>query len=506
MEKQCSRCGKVFQPSTEDQSVCSVCVGEEFSAAPVVSSAPPADVWGQNKVAILRQEARAKRMRTALHREQPYSMFGLVRCVIALVLFCIVLLIFLFGDTPLFKPMIDSLSIEYRFVVSIGASLISVCLLLPSFRRKKVLISLLCILMLAIGAAMPLFSYDNEQEQADAASDAKETPQNAQSEVQGTEASRDLTKGDLSVFYSHRKEAPRGTHFAIYITQQNSALRSLVREILTRLMQAEYTRAYTRGNGALYVVVNARVPYSVGVRVASRFGSIKYANPQEGIYEVGYNEEKLNVVSPYSAEVLGSPTNPNFVAGNVSELLCMDATRVGSAAKLLASANVQYLRRDIRNALVQVLRDPWDSEPETQQALLEALDVYAPAGDTEVITLFKRYFSMCREQRRAVSPQVMQRLIAEEPDAMLEPVVQLWVANPITWRDMITAFGSRAEEKLLEKMATSDIQLLDAILKYLGDFGTPAAIPALENLSQHPDTLIRHKARTTLEEILKRKS
>ncbi|MBQ2380039.1 MAG: hypothetical protein II295_06580 [Akkermansia sp.] len=482
-------------------------MSDEFAAAPVAKTAEVAEVMAQSRILQRRQAARAARMSREFHADVPFSMLGKVRCGLAIAMFLICAFVFMLGDSETYKTPINQLETEYQYVVSIGTCLLAALFLLPSFRSHKFLISSSAIFMVAMGCVMPMMWHAREPQEGTPTEVKDEADATSADEDASTQKGRFLTDSDLDVFRALCAEAPRNSHFAIFLTNQNSSTRTQVRESLTRLLQAEYTRAYTRANGALYVVANVRARRSNVARVAARYGQVVYANPDAGVYEVAYSAEKTNFVSRYSSEVLGSPQNPNFVGANVSELMCLDPMRVSAAAHTLASTNVQVLRRDIRDAIVQVLRDPWDSEPETYQALMEALVVYAPQGDNEAVQLLRSYFESNRAQRRGISLPVMRRLIMEDPDGMVEPVVQLWSANPIAWNEMIGALGSRAEEQLIAKVSLdTDLQLLDSVLKYLADYGTAKSIPAIEKLLSHSDSLVRHKAEKTINTLRARNS
>jgi hypothetical protein len=163
---------------------------------------------------------------------------------------------------------------------------------------------------------------------------------------------------------------------------------------------------------------------------------------------------------------------------------------------------VQVLRHDVKNALLRVLQDPWASEPEAYQALVEALAVYAPLGDAQALQKFRTYYNDAHSFGLGLSPRVVQRLIKEDPDGMVEPVVQMWVANPIAWKGMIELLGNKVEDSLLKRVNTqSDLQTLDAAMLFLEDNGTMKCVPLLEKLLQHPDSLIAHKAGKTLSAV-----
>ena len=462
----------------------------------------------QNRLVQKRQAARAERMARELKSDTPFGYLGMLRCGLSIVLFLLCLLVFMIcanvqGATPL-----SNLEYEYRYVIPVGCSLLCVLLLLPSFSRHRIVISIVSFLMLLVGAVMPhVWNPDANAQEEEVESDLpveqtikEKTPQEPEP-VSRTE----LSQEDLAVYRELCQSRPHQTHYAIYLTNQDSSTRTLVRESLARLLQAEYSQAYTRANGALYVLVNARRPRNKVAGVAAKYGNVVYANAGAGVYEVEFSAEKANLVSPYAAEVLTSPQNPNFVAANISELLCLDPMRVGAAAGALSAAKVQFLKRDIRDAVLQALNDPWDTEDDVYQSLVEALTVYAPSGDEEAVKIFRSYFDSRRALRKGVSPIVIRRLISEQPDDMVEPIVQLWSSNPVVWNEMISALGSRAEELLLPKLKLdADLQLLDSVLKYLASFGSRKSVPALEELKNHPDSLIRHKAEKTLESIQKR--
>lgn len=107
--------------------------------------------------------------------------------------------------------------------------------------------------------------------------------------------------------------------------------------------------------------------------------------------------------------------------------------------------------------------------------------------------------------KKNISPKVTRRLIGEDPSGMVEPIVELWVENPLKWNDMLSALGGKAEEALIAKLTpAADLKLLDSLMKYLSTYGSSKALPALEGLLNHPDSLIRHKAGVTINDIKSR--
>ncbi len=510
MEKECIRCKNKFIASTAEQDICSKCVGEEFAQAGVSHSSEVTEAVGMHRRIQKRQIARAERMRRLLSKDAPYSLRGKVRCGLAVVLFLSCVLLFMVGAGNTLKTPINQLETQYQLMLSVGLCLFASCCLLPSFRDHKFIISISIVVMMGMGVAMPFIwhedepgsvGYQNVAQMNSSSQSSSELTADAGAENGGPV----LTNNDLAVFRRIHEEHPGQLHYAVYMDNQTTSTRSLVRESLTRLLQAEYTRAYTCRDGALFVVVNVRSRRANIAEILSRFGRIVSSNPEAGVYEVNFSADKANIVSRYSQDVQSSPRNPNFVPANISELMCLDTMRVRAAAQMLTNVDVQVLRTDIHRAILKVLRDPWEAEEETYKAIVEALVTYAPRGHEESVQHMRSYFDSCRANGRPLSQKVVNRLISENPASMVDPVVQMWSANPVAWAQVIGNLGSHAEEKLLADVsADSELQRLDSTLKYLADYGTDKAIPFVESLLNHSDSLISHKAERTLRAIRNR--
>ncbi len=499
VEKECIRCKSRFNATAEGQEICPACLDAEFAVAATSVSQEIVQVKELQQRIKQRQLARAERLGARFTRNRPYSLMGRVRCALAICLFLLCAFVFMIGDSTSLKTPINQLELEYQLMVSVGCSLLSVIFLLPSFKYHKLYISLTSVVLLAGGAIMPFVWHFRVPEVATtAALVTKDKTEETKTEEPEANV-RVLTDSDLEVYRSKCSELPRQRHFAVYMNDQTPISRSLVRESLTRLLQAEYTQAFTRKAGALFVVVNARADSAWTTRVLGRYGRITHAETKNGVFEVAFDAKKVDLVCRHSSDVLSSPRNPNFVAANISEICCLDPMRVTSAATVLANADVQILRHDIKNALLRVLQDPWSSEPDAYQALVEALVVYAPVGDAQALEKFRTYYNDAHSSGLGLSPRVVQRLIEEDPDGMVEPVVQMWVANPIAWKSMVEFLGNKVEDSILKQVnAQSSLQTLDAAMLYFEDYGTTKCMPLLEELLQHPDSLIAHKAGKTL--------
>ena len=314
-----------------------------------------------------------------------------------------------------------------------------------------------------------------------------------------------LTEDDLQVFYTLRTPSHRISNYAVFIDNQDSRSRSLVRDALNRILMAEYTRAYTRANGALYVVAN--VP-SERVNISgmlSRFGTVTYAAPDKGVYEVRFDADRANLVSRYSSDVLTSPMNNAYVTANLSELKCLDPMRVRMSARSLAASNVKVLRREIHDTLIEVLQEPWSSEPDTYASLVEALVTYSGPGDKAAVKVCLEYFESRKSMKRDISSEVTDYLVRECPDLVTPSIIDFWCENSIAWDSTLNQLGHRVQGPLLERLSnTKNLRLITAILKHLQERGTKEALPALTPFLEYSDSIIRHSARTTYKAIEER--
>ena len=166
---------------------------------------------------------------------------------------------------------------------------------------------------------------------------------------------------------------------------------------------------------------------------------------------------------------------------------------------------MRVLRREIRATLIDVLRDPWTSEPDTYAALIDALVTYSQEHDKEAVKQVLKYFEGRRAMKREVDPNITLFLIREVPDEMVNPVLDYWCENPIAWNEMLHQLGDRVQTPLLERLAsTNNLRQITSILKYLEARGTKEALPVLKRFLEYPDSIIRHSANTTYEAIRNR--
>ena len=506
MEIECSKCQRKFHTTREGMSVCPDCLKSEFSTkAMALNAEEREELVAEYKASLKRQSARAEQLGSMYASGKAFSVAGKLRATLGLVIFLICCFLFLVSDKNTGVTFLAELDMESQRLFSMVLCVVAAVLVASASFRYRKLALLAAAVVLAVGWYLPNMLQAALREKAKLEAEAAIKEQQIQQETQPAESEKNgplLTDADLQVFYALRTPSQRISHYAVFIDNQDSRARSLVREALNRLLEAEYTRAYTRANGALYVATNVPKARRNISDVLTRFGTVTYAEPQKGVYEVRFDADKANLVSQYSSEVLTSPMNNAYVTANLSELRCLDPMRVRMSARSLANSNVRVLRTEIRDTLVEVLREPWSTDPDTYAALIDALVTYSNPRVAQAIKLCYDYFEARRVLSRNVSPEVTHYLIREAPEAMVNPVIDFWCENPIAWGEMLAQLGERVQAPLVQRLSgTKNLRLITSILKYLEDKGTAEARPAVEAYLDYPDSIIRHSARATLDAI-----
>ena len=509
MEIECSKCHQKFNSSKEDTVVCPQCLRSEFATvASGLDEVERKELHEEYAPSMKRQTARAEMMFGEYESGQMFSVAGKLRLLLGLIIFMVCGLLFLISDKESGVTFLAELDMDSQRIFSMILCVSSAALVATSSVRYKKLVRIAAVLVMVMGWTMP--------DMLDAALKAKAQQKAkivaaAEAELNETQTKEDVTEGpvlnddDLQVFYTLRSASHRISHYAVFIDNQDGRARSLMREALNRLLEAEYTRAYTRANGALYVATNVPGERRNISRLLSRFGTVTHAEPAKGVYEVRFDADRANLVSQYSPDVLSSPLNNSYVTANLSELRCVDPMRVRMSARSLASSNVKVLRREIRDTLVEVLQDPWATEPDTYSALIEALVVYCQSRDKEAVKLCYEYFEARRALKREIAREVTVYLIRELPDAMVNPILDFWCENPMAWTESLNMLGYRVQTPLLERLRnTTNLRLIGSILKYLEERGTKEALPVVETFLEYPDSIIRHSAKTTYKTLQNR--
>ncbi len=497
MSNVCSKCGKRFASSRSFQKVCPECLSAEFADAYHMEETEVAAIRERQIAAARRQHARMAKLLESYKNGTMFNMTGKIMFCVGLFIVAFSNMIFYLDGKSFIYWGVEGIDVVGKQAISISLSAVGALLLMFSTRRfKMVMLGVAAMILLLAWYAPTLWktssgvSLHADMENALTAKD------------EGDVADSFVTEEELAVYYELKEKMPRCTHYAIFMDNQDPAVRSLVRDALTRLLDAEYTRAYTRSNGILYVVANAAKSQQNVSPIVERVGDIIKSDIPQGIYMVRFDRERANLVSKYSSEVLSSPLNASFVTANISELQSLDSMRVRVAARSLKNADVQMLRGEIRDALVKTLEDSWNQDQDTYVALVDALVTYAPNKDKDAIAICDKYFSMRYASMRDVLPSVVNYLVKEQPEKMVEPVIAYWLSNPMVWSQSLRELSWRVQPKLLEKMQGKvSIKDINMILRYLQSNGNADAIPAVKALVNHPDSIISYSAKTTLKAL-----
>lgn len=508
MEKECSQCHRVFDTSHAEVNVCPDCLRKEFRmAAPSLDAEERKALAAEYEGADKRQMQRAAKMKADFDGGRAFSWTGKLRFGFGLLLFLLCGFVFMIGSGNKPGSIFDSLDMMAQRTLSVLMCAVAAVLVVSSSRRHPLIVWPVALLMLAGGWRMPEFWRTAESPAVVAPQPVPVEEAADDSPEDVAEKNRALTKSDLDVFYQQKNSAPNTVHYAVYMDKQDARTRTIVREALARLLGAEYTRAYTRNDGALFVISNVRGKMKNISRTLSRFGHVTYSAPAEGVYEVRFDPDKTNMVSKYPVEVLAEPSNHSYVSAYLGELTCLDPMRIRSAAKNLHNSNVQMLRNEVRETLLMVMQDPWNTDFDTYSALAEAVATYAmPQKDTAAIEACRKYFRTGLVQKREIPECVTRYLVREVPDEMVEPIVEFWCQNPIAWTEVMGQLGIRTQAPLLEKLRKADnLRSIGTIIRYLKDYGDARAIDDIKPFLTHQDSIIRHTAQDTIRVLETRK-
>lgn len=502
MEKECIRCHRTFYSTQPEATLCPDCLKTEFkAAAPTLDAEERKALVAEFEVQDKRQISRAERMRVGYQSGAYFSWAGQLRFLFGLGLFFLTVLVF-FVVGGVSHDGSEALDILAQRIISLLLCVLSAALIVSSMRRFLYVVLPLALVIAVSGWYLPGLSslLDDETPAVANVAETEEEPGTAEFSA---ESARALKKSDLDVFYQQKNSEPQTVHYAVYMSRQDSRTRTIVRDALSRLLGAEYTRAYTRNDGALFVVSRVRGRMKNISRTLSRFGHITYSSPSEGIYEVRFDPEKVNMVSRYPVEVLAEPSNASYVTANIEELLSLDPMRIRSAAKNLHMSNVQMLRNEVRDTLLTVMQDPWSGDFDTYSALAEATTTYAAGEqDEQVIDVCRKFFRVGLAMKREMPASVTNYLVKAVPDEMVEPIVEFWCENPIAWTDTMAKLGTRTQAPLLEKLKTADnIRRIGTIIRYLKDYGDARAVEPIKPFLTHQDSIIRHTAQDAIRSI-----
>lgn len=482
VEKQCSRCKKVFSASVDSQEVCPTCVANEFAVAEV-----------DKEAVAMRQKRAAKssdwkfRKGVALGRSA-----GRLRSSLAFLLF-VLCVVFIALINTVEISWLPQFNLTHQLIISVSGAVVASILLLSALRRNKLFIFASVCIILAMGAGIPyLFHLEALIEpEVDDSSVIKQY-------------SKVLSMDDAKVrtFLARKESDKAGEHFCILVLYDGVDSQEKVQQLhrciassLTRCLNSGEERnrsasvtsepyqasAYPNIEARLYFVYNAKkdvVANAGGIKeVLSLFGRITHEHNDSGIYELVVSEDKI-LGKAEDLEDAVHTESLNYAAANMNLLNCADAIVVKDAAERLDAAYPQLASRsdEVRLCLEKLLKFYWDEEPAAHLALVKAWITY------------------CADQHES---------------KVREAVLSLWQRDMQLWSDVAASLGSPFEgelhnflNNLIDK--SSENTLLMGVLDYLFHHGTAKSLAVLEGYLQSEDEEVKKLAKRAKDAILVR--
>ena len=503
----------MFRASSDSQDVCPVCLNDEFSAGATLSDGSDDVVAKMQFSAMQRQNARATRLGKRLRVRNPFSLNGRVRCALAVFLFAICVFLFLLsdGEEPTF---LNQLEYHYQLCISLGTAIVSVALILPSFSGHKTQVSAAVIVILLMGCAMPTM-WHYRVDDSEVYTDMPSETQTPEAPVQNN--GRFLDDKELVMFNNAKKNHPNRVHYAVFLrygvqqeeypegklkyTPYGNDVILLVRSSLSRLLHGanvESLKSET-GYGVVFTITNAPGEKQNIAAILSRYGDVYFSDPENGVYEVAFDEKKIMLGRNGQVDQKRDPDHLQYVELNLESLRSLDAETVRAAAVHLANSNVKRLKNDIFHCLLDVLQDPWETAPDTYKALVDALVVFEPENsfDPRVFDILMNYFKFESKRNRDVSLRVVTRMAKERPEEMHDPILKLWIHSPDAWNGVAGVLAEQLEPYMIEQLQLPNIEIAKMlnVLRYLEPYGTVKSIPALRHVSETAtEQTIRQKA------------
>ncbi len=516
MELECAKCGKKFIAKSAKSEFCTDCVSDEFQRTfPIQNSETEfadegttrEEFFKQNAETQKRQQLRAQRLKEELAYGAGLSPAGKIRFSIGLGIFLFSVGIALLNNTD--KAVNSLLNLEEIalriFCVIFGV--LSTIFIFTSSKRHKAFRYLTSITVLTLSYFMADFLEIKDKPSTEEIFISEET-YTASPNDESPEG-RILNDADLKNFLQLSYDKRTQSAYAIFIDHPDPVYRTQIRDYIHRNLMGDSTSIYSRNRGYLYIVENA--PYAMKdiSAFAGKFGTVYYADPTKGIYEVEYNGEIARMSNRNSQEVINTPTHPTYVPANIEELQCKIPERIARAAQSLSANNSPILRVDILENINKVLDEPWQSEPRVYDTLITALITYSAVNNAETTKKCIDYVRWNIQNKKASPPLVINYLIDSSPNTVAPFIIDQWIQNPIVWNSFLEKLGSKAEKLLIEKLAvTTDLQVVSSIVNYFGKFGSEQALPYVTKIEGHPDRLLSQaaqKARLLIEQRLEKK-
>ncbi len=503
MEHQCSKCSKVFYPTSSDTDICSACLREEFTntGKENVNSAFRDEIVASLDGARKKQLDRAEIMHQSYNSGTHFTASGRVNIIVAGFLLTVCIFGLLINDRSNNPAAIISLDKEYMRIFSMAFCILAAGFIFKASIRHKKLFRFIALLTVGFGWFAPDLSGLIKSTIPVDSTDDIATIDAAQKRNTPAVRGRLLTEADLETLRLRRNQSHNSV-YAFFINEADPLQRNNLLDAIARLSTASYKALYSKKRGYLIIIETPTRQMSDMTAIAQRFGHIHYSNVEEGVYEVNYDSEISRMTNNYSPESINTPSHPSFVNANIEELQSKIPERVYQAAIALNTANTPLLRIDIVDTLYEVLQDNWGTDPSTHTALVEALITYSAPDSERTADEAEKLFHMNQMNGVQTPTPIVDYLLDARGEKMMDMIIQLWVKNPIVWHSQLAKLGDGTEAKLLTLLEdTRDLQLIGNILKYMKQYGTAAAIPYIEEFENHPDSLVNRTAKSTIEEI-----
>ncbi len=502
MELQCAKCGKKFIAKSEKSEFCAHCVSEEFGESKAAKSTEQEfiedgstrdDFFKQNEETNKRQEQRAIRLKEELAYGSGLSPAGKIRFTIGLFIFIFSIGIVLLNDADKAVNSLLNLPPSSLRTFCIIFGILATIFVFTSSKRHKIIRYLTSLTILTMSYFMVnIFQSKEAAKINEPFIEEEEYVENAKDEAP---SERFLTDEDLKNFTDLSYDKRSHSSYAIFVDHPDPVFRTQMRDYLHRVLVGENTSIYSRKRGYLYIIENAPYQMKNISAIAESLGKIYYADPDNGIYEIQYDNNQSRMSNRYSQEVINTPTHPAYVYANIEELYSKVPQRVARAAQSLSATNASILRVDILDSLSDVIKEPWESEPNTYNSLMTALITYSSLQNENTAAECIRYVKWNQQNKKATSPLVINYLVDAKPDVVAPFIIQQWTTNPIVWNSFLEKLGARAETLLIEQLkVTKDLQLVSNIIHHFGQFGSAEALPYVTKLQEHPDRLISQAA------------
>lgn len=491
MEKECIECKRRFYEEDETLQKCPQCRGAEFAAGQKLSAEERETLALMNSKALKKRKLRANKRVHSMRYAMEFRPSGMLRCVLALVLFALCVFFFMISDGRS-KLALAEVSYSGQLLLSLSCAAVSIGLLLPSFKMHKFLISVASAIILTVSALLPtLFQTTGFENYLSDSADA--TASGAEEDKL-----RCLKDEDLEYFAKCARDYPDGTHYAIFMRMPNELLKTesgslknialdthtndLIKMSLSRLLLSDAvthhrSKSGISGIGVYFTVCNSQLgDKDISGLLQKYYGKLYYSSQEKRIYELYIDTAKLH--KQFDETLLADVAHADFVQRNIEALSALDADVVRAAANRLSGARAHVFSSVqagekielIKSSLRELLAQSWESNPLTYHALMEAMVAYAP-GEVVAEDIFALW---CKDDAKW---KPVAGMMAER----IEPLMLRYISRP-----------ERAEQEVLSAMS------------YLRQYGSEAALSALRPYINHSSSALSNMASVAISAIQQR--